>query len=144
MSTLGFPPHNTTYSAGTISPFDVAGITAAIDRAASSLKPEERGALTVQLDPSGFGAGLIVRAPLPLKPVILATVTKPMAGRWGWSLQGRVAFLASAPPKPVRVAPVARGLYRLFRARGVSPIAAAAKALAVALGYEVRLDGEEE
>ena len=44
---LAFPPPVTTYSAGAISPFDVAGITAAIDRAASSLKPEERGALTV-------------------------------------------------------------------------------------------------
>ena len=124
------------------SPFDIAGIAAAIDRASSSLAPDDRGSVTVQLTREGFGAGLVVRGPFGAQA--LATVTKPAAGRWGWSLSGRVAFLAGVQegPKPVRIAPELRGLYRLFRAAANGRARAAAKAIAASLGLEVPLRAE--
>jgi len=148
---LGFPQPGppsggggTVYNLGS-SPFDIKAVSDSIDRAASSLKPEERLAITLQLQKNtGFGAGLIVRGPSlgRLKSEGLATVTKPVAGRWGWSLSGRVAFLKAQPaPEPVRIAPDLRGAYQLFRHRGSNPLAAAMKALALVRGDEVRLDG---
>jgi hypothetical protein len=143
---LGFPePSGSVAHFGPSSPFDVSGIAAAIDRAAASLKPEERAAVTVQLSKTeGFGAGLVVRVPLgPLDAAALATVTRPLAGAWGWSLSGRVSFLAGVPTplKPVRVAPELRGLYRLFRAAGNGKLRSAFKAAAAARGVQVTLRG---
>lgn len=138
-SPLGFPAP-TTYTTGSTSPFDIAGITAEIERAAASLKPDERGSLTVKLNREGFGGGLVVRGPFATS--VLATVTKPMAGRWGWAVSGRVAFLVgdgSEPPRPVRIAPEVRGLYRVFRKLGHGPITAAVRAVRAAKGLEVRI-----
>lgn len=138
-SPLGFPAP-VTYTAGLQSPFDLPGITAAIDLAVATLKPDERGSVTVQLDQGGFGAGLVVRG--PFRTSVLAKVTRPMAGRWGWALSGRVAFLAGGgaeSAKLVRVAPEVRGLYRLFRKLGHGRIVSAARAVRVAQGAEVRI-----
>jgi len=131
------------------SPFDIAGINATIDRAVSALKPEQRVLLTVQLNETGGGAGLVVRLPLPLDSAIVATVTKPTAGRWGWSVGANVSFIAGVPPKPVladlepvRVLADLRGLFRLFRGRGHDRFAAALKAVFVSFGYAVALEPE--
>lgn len=128
-----------------MSPFDIAGMSAVIDRAAASLSPAERAALTVQANDSGIGAGVVVRLPLPLKPRIVAELTKPKAGRFGWSVSGRVSFLLGAPAlrelRAVRLAPEIRGFYRLFRLFGNGRVASAAKAVAAWFGTEVRLHG---
>lgn len=145
---LVFPPPGPagaapSYTLGPASPFDIKGISAAIDQAASSLRADERGSLTVKVDQDGAGAGLIVRLPSvgPFDPKVLATVTKPNAGRFGWSLSARVGFLVNQPePKPVRVAPGMRGLYGLLRHRGRGRLDAALTALALVRGHEVRLD----
>lgn len=140
------------------SPFDIAGISAEIDRAAASLAPTDLGSLTVKLDrESGLGAGLVLRVPKigQFDPRVLATITRPVAGRWGWSVAGRVAFLAALEPgsedvvpklkaqQRVRIAAEVRGMYRLLR-RWNGPIAAAVKAIAVHNGAEVRLVGRLE
>ncbi len=144
---LSFP--SPWFSAGSPSPFDIAGIAAELDRAAASLSAAERGSLTIKLNQDGFGTGLVVRGPLNTKAV--ATITKPRAGRWGWSVGGRIAFLAGLAPGseevvpklkakvPVRVAPEVRGLYRLFRKFGHGRIVAAVRAVRVAQGVEVRI-----
>jgi hypothetical protein len=136
-------PSPATYSSGSLSPYDIKSISEAIDRAASALRQDERGMIVAQVNESGAGGGLVVRLPQlgPLKPSALATVTIPRAGRFGWSLSGKIAFLASAPPKPVRLGPEIRGFYRLLRHRGSWPPAAAIKALGLWFGFEVRLDG---
>lgn len=121
------------------SPFDISAITAQIDKAALSLKADERGSVTVQINNTGFGAGLIVRG--PGRTSVLATVTKPMAANWGWNLSGRVAFAAELPPQPVAVSPELRGLYRLFRNAGNSKLKSALKAIKVAQGGAVTFRG---
>lgn len=137
----GYTPSPPTYTAGSPGAFDIAGISAAIDRAASSLQPDERGSLTIQLDDRGVGAGLIVRGPIvgPVKTRMLATVTKPRASRVAWGVAVQASFLYAEEPKPVRVAPELRGLYRLFRQRGHGVITSAVRAIRVNRGFEVRL-----
>lgn len=131
---LGYPAP--VYKASN-SPFDIAGIAAQIDQAASSLGVDERGSLTVQVNQDNAGAWLIVRLPGPLSPKILAQVTKPKAGPFGWSVSGRISFLTS--PQAVRFCPELRGMYRLFREYRNTRIGAAVKAVAVNAGREVRL-----
>lgn len=147
-SPWGFQAGPTPSYVGTANPFDIAGISADITRAASSLKPEEHGALMVKLDKtSGFGVGGVLRLSLPGDPLFMATVTRPLAGDWGWSVSGRVSFLigseGAAPQeqKPVRIAPRIRGLYRLFRSSGNGKLKAAVKAVQASSGVEVELHG---
>ena len=120
------------------SAFDIAAITAQIDRATSSLKEGERGSVTVQIDKDSAGAGLVVRGPLGSQ--ILARVVKPYAGRFEWSLSGRVSFIRKPDPLPVRWFADVRGLYRMLR-KWNGRFQAAVKAVAVRQGVEVRLHG---
>jgi len=124
-----------------LSGFDIAGITAAIDRAASSLKPDERGSVTVQVDKDSAGAGLVVRGPLGSQ--VLARVVKPYASRFEWSLSARVSFIRAPEPLPVRWLADVRGLYRVLR-QWNGRLEAAVKAVAVRTGREVRLVGRFE
>jgi hypothetical protein len=137
---LGFPAP-VSYSAGQPSPFDIAAINAEIDRKLASLRPEDTGRVTLQVKDGNFGAGLIIRVPElgKLKPFVLGEVSRPRAGRFSWALTGGVSFLKAEDPKPVRVAPVLRGLYRLFRKRGSNPVVAAIKAVRLNGGAEVRI-----
>lgn len=132
---------------GTATPFDVAAVSGAIDRAANSLKPGERGALTVQAtNETGFGAGLVIRG--PWKSEVLGTLTKPRGGGWGWSVGARVAFLAGLPdyvhalilepPTSTHAQPTWLDWYWLFRANGNGRAASAVKATAAVGGLEVR------
>jgi len=136
--TFPFPSDPTFNLAPAVSPFDVRSISDSINRAAESLDPSERGAMTVQLNQAGAGAGLVVRAG-PVK--ILGTITKPRAGKFGWSVSGKVSFLIPGVPKPVWFMPEFRGFYRLFRERGDDWFRASWKAFDVLGGKEVRLDG---
>lgn len=134
---LGFPSVSQPYNLGPgVSSFDVRSISDSINRAAESLSDKERGALTVQLNEKGAGAGLVVRIG-PGK--ILGTITKPVAGKFGWSLSGRVSFLAGGPPESVRLLPGFRGAYRFFRERGAWWLVSVFKAFALVSGREVRL-----
>lgn len=141
MSTY-YPPAGTVVYSGT-SPYDIAGITADINRAVASLKPEERGAVTVRVDQGGAGGGLVLRGPSlgRITSAVLATVTKPVASRYGWSISGRVSFLAGGqtPEAPARLLPKLRGAYALLRALGHSVPAALLKACAILRGREVPL-----
>jgi len=135
------------YHTGPSSPFDIAGISKAIDDATATLKAHERGALTVKVDQDGAGAGLVVRLPRvgPFDPKALFTVTKPNAGSIGWSASARIGFLVGSAGgnrpagEPSRFLPNFRGLYRLLRLRGCGPVDASLKALALIGGEEVRL-----
>jgi hypothetical protein len=130
-------PSPVTYTTAAISPFDIPGITRQIEQAVATLKPEERASVTVKVDRVGAGGGLVVRG--PFNTSVLAVVTKPYAGRFEWSLSGRVAWLKMPDPLPVRVSPELRGLYRLFRKLGSNPVSAAVKAVRVNGGAEVRI-----
>jgi len=131
------------------SPFDVAAATAALDRARAALRPDERAALTVQVTKtSGVGAGLVARG--PFRSELLATLTRPVGGQWGWTMGGRIAFIAALPagavfpivleaPNRVHAAPSVGEIYALFRAAGNGRLRAAVKAARAARGLEVRL-----
>jgi hypothetical protein len=166
MSTPLPPPYygpGATLSAGTVTvPFDVAGASAALDRATATLKPGQHGALTVQMTKStGFGAGLVLRGPFNMEA--LGTLSRPPAGGWGWSVGGRISFLKSLPddavkpivlepppPPLIRIwnaamgaavvqhaAPTWSELYGLFRKQGHGKVKAAIKASRLATGAEV-------
>jgi hypothetical protein len=168
MSTPLPPPYipGQVVGAGNAVPFDVAGATAALDRAAASLKPGEHGALTVQLTQStGLGAGLVLRGPWNTEA--LGTLTRSMAGQWGWSVGGRVSFAAALaigspeivalrllpPPSdrqvlgllehapPAHLAPTWWQWFELFRGQDNGAFSAAAKALQALSGQEVRIRG---
>lgn len=141
---LGFPDPGQprpTFTAGSgVSAFDIPGISASIDRAIAALRPDQHGRLVIQVDQSGGGAGLVIRLPVPVvEAQVVGIVTKPLAGRWGWSLQAGATFLVGEAPVPVRVAPSIRGFYRLFRYRGDNPAAAAIKAYVASKNRPVRL-----
>ena len=137
-SPLGFPAPPTVTAGYGLSSFDIAGITAAIDRAASTLKGDERGAVSISLDRESAGAGLILRGPFGTQ--VLARVVKPRASRHEWSLSARVAFIRSPEPRPVRWLADVRGLYRVLR-KWNGRISASVKAVGIRAGLEVRLGG---
>jgi hypothetical protein len=103
--------------------------------------------MTVQLNRDGFGSGIVARG--PFKSELLATLTKPTGGAWGWSVGARVAFLAGLPDEIHAIvleahgrrheAPTWNDWYWLFRAHGNGRLAAGAKAIQAARGFEVRL-----
>jgi hypothetical protein len=133
------PTWNPSIAAYGTSRFDIAAITAEIDRAAASLKADERGSITVQVDKDSAGAGLVVRGPLGTH--VLARVVKPYAGRLEWSLSGRVSFIRGPAPIPVRFLADVRGLYRVLRKFENGRAASLLKAFAIRGGAEVRLLG---
>lgn len=132
----GFPAPTTVSAGYGLSRFDIPGITAAIEQAAATLKPEDRGAVTVSLDRESAGAGLILRAPFGTQ--ILARIVKPAASRFEWGLSARVAWVKSPDPKPVRWLADVRGLYRVLR-NWNGRISASAKAVGIRAGLEVKL-----
>lgn len=137
---------------GTATPFDVAAASAAFTRAQEALRPGEHVAMTVQLNRDGFGGGIVARG--PFKSELLATLTRPTGGAWGWSVGARVAFLAGLPdeihaivleaPTARHEAPTLHDWYWLFRAHGNGKLAASAKALQATGGFEVRLRPKDE
>ena len=139
---LGFPEPGTTppaYSAYGVTLGDVASTTAAVNRALASLSDRERGALTVQLNRTGAGAGLIVRG--PFSTAFLATVAHPAAGGLDWQVAGRVSFVLGSLPgeeQPVTTADL-RAFHTLLRKFGNGRMRAAMKTWRAAQGRPVPL-----
>jgi hypothetical protein len=127
------------YTAGSpASPFDIVGITQAIERAASSIPADKHGNIALRIDQDGAGLGIVVKGPFSTE--FLGTVTKPRAGSLGWSVSGRVNFAVS-PPKDVLWFSSLRGSYRMFRLLGSGRFEALVKALSLEGGEEVWIVG---
>jgi hypothetical protein len=126
-----------TYQGQAMGPFDIKGISEDVARAVSAVPADKRGSVVMRLNKDGAGAGIGVRGPFSME--IFGSVYKPMAGRFEWSVQGKVNFIKSPYKLPVRVCPQVRGWYRVFRKIGKNPITAAVKAVQLANGVEVSI-----
>jgi hypothetical protein len=125
---------------GATSPFNFGGIKDDIDRAIATLRPEERFAVTLHVEPAaGFSGGLVVRGPgfAGFTTEGIATVTKPLAGRLGFGASLRISRLVPETPQPARFMPLERGLYAVLRLYGNAPLQAWRKARTAARGFPV-------
>lgn len=127
-------------SPAALSGFDLAGISRSIDSAVASLKPEEHGALTLQMTQAGLNVGFVARGPQvgPVKSNVLLTVSKPTAGPLTWGASARVSFLVAQPlPEKPGVLATFRGTRRVLKTWVPEPWATV-KAALLCFGFKVR------